>query len=64
MANRYEIKYGKFGAYFFDNLKNKDLTLSEVEDKLNYKQTLIQLGANFENIQSLYEKLIKIYLKK
>ena len=27
---RYELRYGRFGAYYFDNIYNKDLTLNEV----------------------------------
>lgn len=32
---RYEIKYGKYGAYFYDKEKEHDMTLEEVRNKLN-----------------------------
>jgi len=32
---RYEVKYGKYGAYFHDKKLNRDLYLLEVQDLLN-----------------------------
>jgi hypothetical protein len=34
MNNRYLIKIGKWGLYFFDQIQNKDLNLEEVQNKL------------------------------
>ena len=34
--NRYTIKYGKYGAYFFDIDEQKDMPLDQVLDMLNY----------------------------
>ena len=34
--NRYSVEYGKYGAYFFDNDKQKDMTLEQVLGMLNH----------------------------
>lgn len=35
MGNRYELKYGKFGAYYYDSETDKDLNLEDVLGLLN-----------------------------
>lgn len=35
MGNRYILKFGKFGAYYFDTQTGKDLTLDDVLQLLN-----------------------------
>ena len=37
---RYVIKFGKFGAYFYDNKLGLDLTLEQVKNLLNTGNTL------------------------
>lgn len=34
-VGRFEVKSGRFGAYFFDNTENKDMDLAEVVCTLN-----------------------------
>jgi len=38
---RYELKLGKYGMYFYDNVLNIDLTLNMILDKLNYSDKLL-----------------------
>ena len=33
--DRYELRMGKFGAYYYDRKENKDLTLDQVLNLLN-----------------------------
>lgn len=35
LNKRFEIKYGKFGAYFFDNIKKEPLALEDIEKIMN-----------------------------
>ena len=35
MSNRFEVRYGKWGAYFHDTYNNEDLPLEIVVDLLN-----------------------------
>jgi len=35
MINRYQINYGKYGAYFYDNDLKCDMTLDEVLIQIN-----------------------------
>lgn len=35
MTDRFSVKYGKFGAYFFDEHKKKELSLEDVKELLN-----------------------------
>ena len=35
MGERYEIRYGKWGAYFYDNRTKKDMPLEEVLSVMN-----------------------------
>lgn len=34
-AGRYEVRNGKFGAYHYDRLKKRDMTLKQVTKRLN-----------------------------
>lgn len=36
MNQRFMIKWGKYGAYYYDALEQKNMTLKEVEDTLNF----------------------------
>ena len=38
--NRYVIKYGKFGAYFHDTDKKKDMPLEQVLGMLNHLERM------------------------
>ncbi len=42
--DRYEIKYGKFGAYFYDKDENTDMTLKDVLEKLNALGRIMSRG--------------------
>jgi len=42
--NRYVIKYGKFGAYFYDEDKKEAMTLEHVLGMLNHLERLRSMG--------------------
>ena len=52
---RYEIKSGKFGYYFYDKQKKKDLTLEMILNKLNMYEIRVQL--NYHKNKALKRKL-------
>jgi hypothetical protein len=35
MSERFEIRYGKFGAYFYDAISQRDVTLEEAKRMMN-----------------------------
>lgn len=39
MEERYEIRYGKYGAYFYDTDEGQDVTLEQVKHVMNDKDT-------------------------
>ena len=39
-VNRYIIKYGKFGAYFYDTDKKADMSLEHVLGMLNHLERM------------------------
>ena len=39
MSNRYEIRHGKWGAYFHDDSVGEDMPLEMVRDRLNAGDT-------------------------
>ncbi len=43
--DRYEVKNGKFGAYFYDKDDNRDMTLEDVLEKLNALGRIMDRGA-------------------
>ena len=46
--DRYIIKYGKFGAYFYDVDKKEDMTLEKVSGILNHFERLESIGRSME----------------
>jgi len=42
--NRYEVRTGKWGCYFYDSVDDKDLTLEEILDLLNKSDQSQQEG--------------------
>ncbi|BDI54995.1 MAG: hypothetical protein QIT40_gp37 [Lokiarchaeia virus VerdaV4] len=42
--DRYIIKYGKFGAYFYDVDKNEDMTLEHVLGMINHLERRDSMG--------------------
>ena len=50
---RYEIHTGKFGCYFYDVEQNKDVTLKEAVDIMNFTSQKIQ------NFNKLKDELLK-----
>lgn len=47
---RYEVNIGKFGCYYYDNKKNKELPIEHVANLLNNRNELIKaakIGANW-----------------
>jgi hypothetical protein len=51
---RYEIKQGKFGAYFYDNETKRDMTLAEICDEANKVDELIdEIVRQQYNIKSM-----------
>jgi hypothetical protein len=43
-TERYIVKVGKWGAYFYDTIEDHDLTLNEVKVMLNHLNRLITSG--------------------
>lgn len=67
MANefpeRYELRSGKFGPYFYDNVRSTDIGLSEIHELLNKKPKHMDL-AQIQNditiiISHMYDSLEK-----
>lgn len=48
---RYIIKYGRFGAYFYDNKLEKDIDLKEALIMLNEWSKLMRLGDVLEGYE-------------
>jgi len=57
MANdfpeRYELKTGKFGPYFYDNVRSTDIGLQEIHDLLNIKPKIMD-QAQIQNDITIY----------
>ena len=53
MSDRYEIRYGKWGAYFYDTEQERPLTLQDVGDLLN---TCVLLDAQIQKLQNYEER--------
>ncbi len=57
---RYRIKYGRFGAYFYDNIMNMDLDLNNILTKLRkldvYEKEIYPL-MTLKNLEILNSKL-------
>jgi hypothetical protein len=55
---RFIIKVGKFGAYFYDTKLNKDLDLNHAKNLLNLYEITLN---NYINVNKKYETLFKDY---
>ena len=48
---RFMIKYGRFGAYFYDNILKKDVDMKEVQTMLNEWNSIMKIGKALEGYQ-------------
>lgn len=61
LNNRFSIKSGKFGMYFYDNITRNDLSLNEVAELLNgsvLEDITIELDLSTNETLALYQLLV------
>jgi len=53
MGNRYELRTGKFGCYFYDTRNNESVSLQEGLDMMNGSVPLIDNGPIIKELQDM-----------
>lgn len=61
MTYRYSIETGKYGMYFYDNLKHYSMTLQEIKNILNSYNDIIN---TIHNDMSSKENLVNAFIDK